>query len=84
MKRCMLTVAAACVFLNAPGSLRAADLTIWWDEGYYPEEDSAIEAVIAEFEQKTGKDVELAFYPQEELPVEVESALKWRAVLDRD
>jgi multiple sugar transport system substrate-binding protein len=75
MKRRILAVAAACLFLNAPGGVRATDLTIWWDEGYYPEEDSAVEAVIAEFEQKTGKDVELAFFPQEELPVKIESAL---------
>jgi multiple sugar transport system substrate-binding protein len=76
MKRCILTVAAACVFLNTPGSVHAADLTIWWDEGYYPEEDSAVEAVIAAFEQKTGKDVELVFYPQEELPIKIDSAIE--------
>jgi ABC-type glycerol-3-phosphate transport system substrate-binding protein len=59
MKRCLFTVSVACALLAIFGPASAADLTIWWEEGYYPEEDKAIEAVIADFEQASGKDVEL-------------------------
>jgi multiple sugar transport system substrate-binding protein len=49
----------------------AADLTIAWEQGFYPEEDKAIEAVVAAYEQASGKDVELMLYPQGEILDEV-------------
>ena len=52
--------------LLAPASGSAADLTIWWDKGYYSQEDRALEAVVAAYEQRTGKDVDLVLYPQPE------------------
>jgi ABC-type glycerol-3-phosphate transport system substrate-binding protein len=64
MKRCLFTVSVACALLATFGPASAADLTIWWEEGYYPEEDKAIKAVITDFEQASGKDVELTLYPQ--------------------
>ena len=45
----------------------AADLKIVWEEGFYPEEDQAIEAVVAAYEQETGKDVELTIYSQDDV-----------------
>ena len=53
----------------------AADLTIAWEEGFYPEEDKAVEALVAAYEQETGQDVELTFYPQEEVTETVLAAL---------
>jgi multiple sugar transport system substrate-binding protein len=47
--------------------IAAADLTIAWEKGFYPEEDKAIEAVVAAYEQASGKDVELTFYPEQEI-----------------
>jgi multiple sugar transport system substrate-binding protein len=76
MKRCLFTVSVACALLATFGAASAADLTIWWEEGYYPEEDKAIEAVITDFEQASGKDVELTLYPQQELPGKVASAVE--------
>ena len=78
MKRCLFTVSVACALLATFGPASAADLNIWWEEGYYPEEDKAIEAVINDFEQASGKDVELTLYPQQELPGKVASALEAR------
>jgi hypothetical protein len=43
----------------APLGVRAADLVVWWDQGYYPQEDEAVREIIAAFEQETGKQVEL-------------------------
>jgi multiple sugar transport system substrate-binding protein len=62
--------------LIAPLPALAADLTIAWEEGFYPEEDKAIEAVVANYEKDTGKDAELTFYSQDELTDKVFAALE--------
>jgi multiple sugar transport system substrate-binding protein len=49
---------------------------VWWEEGYYAQEDEAVRETIAAFEQETGKQVELAFYPQAEIADQIEVALK--------
>jgi hypothetical protein len=36
-----------------PFTARAADLVVWWEESFYPEEDAAIRETAAVFEQKT-------------------------------
>ena len=53
----------------------AADLRIVWEEGFYPEEDKAIGAVVAAYERETGNDVELTFYSQEEVTDKTLAAL---------
>ena len=53
----------------------AADLKIVWEEGFYPEEDKAIEAVVAAYEQESGKDVELTFYSQDDVLEKMLAAL---------
>jgi multiple sugar transport system substrate-binding protein len=53
--------------LAAPAPALAADLTIAWEQGFYPEEDQAIAAVVAAYQQETGKTVELSFYPQDDI-----------------
>ena len=45
--------------LMAPLGARAADLVVWWEKGFYPQEDAAVREIIAAFEQETGKQVEL-------------------------
>jgi multiple sugar transport system substrate-binding protein len=52
-------VVLAAMLMLAPLAARAADLVVWWEEGWYPEEDRAVEELVAAFEAKTGKDVEL-------------------------
>jgi ABC-type glycerol-3-phosphate transport system substrate-binding protein len=44
------------VLILVPLGARAADLVVWWDEGYYAEEDEAVREIIAAFEHKTGKE----------------------------
>ena len=43
----------------APLGAQAADLVVWWQKGYYAQEDEAVREIIAAFEQETGKQVEL-------------------------
>ena len=51
----------------APLGARAADLVVWWEEGFSPDEDDAVREMMAAFEHKTGKTVELVFLPEDVL-----------------
>ena len=73
--RIRAAVLAAALIL-APLGAGAADLVVWWDEGYYAEEGDAIVEVIDAFEHKTGKKVDLITFDQEELPGAVAAALE--------
>jgi ABC-type glycerol-3-phosphate transport system substrate-binding protein len=68
-------VVLALTILIAPLGVRAADLVVWWDEGYYPEEHKAVEEIVAAFEQETGKQVELVFHPESEHGEAIAAAL---------
>jgi multiple sugar transport system substrate-binding protein len=60
----------------APLDAKAADLVIWWQEGFYAQEDEALREIVAAFEHKTGKQVELVFHPMTELSDQIEAALE--------
>ena len=60
--RARAVVLAVAIFL-APLGARAADLVVWWEKGHYAEPDEAVQEIIAAFEQRSGKQVELVFYP---------------------
>jgi multiple sugar transport system substrate-binding protein len=70
----VLILAAA--LATAPLGATAADLVVWWDEGYYPQEDEALKEIIAAFEQESGKHVEVTFYPDSELPTKIDAAIE--------
>jgi multiple sugar transport system substrate-binding protein len=59
----------------APLGAKAADLVVWWDKGYYPEEDAAVAELVAAFEQKTGKRVELVSHLSWEMLDKVQAAI---------
>jgi multiple sugar transport system substrate-binding protein len=65
--------AVYCLITGAPAF--AADLTVWWTRGYYPEEDEGIRRIVADFERDTGQNVELSYWTQEDLPTKVMAAL---------
>jgi multiple sugar transport system substrate-binding protein len=65
----------AAALILAPLGARAADLVIWWGRGFSPQENEALQEVVAAFEQRSGKQVEIVFYPQPELPDRIEEAL---------
>jgi ABC-type glycerol-3-phosphate transport system substrate-binding protein len=41
----------AAALATAPLGAHAADLVVWWDEGYSAEEDEAVKEIIAAFGQ---------------------------------
>ena len=67
-------VLAAVVFL-APVGARAADLVVWWEKGFNPEEDAAVREIIAAFEQETGKQVELDQPSQNDIETKAEAGV---------
>lgn len=50
-------------------------LTIWWQEGFYPEEIDALKQIIAAWEEGSGLAVDLSVIPQQDILREVEQAL---------
>jgi multiple sugar transport system substrate-binding protein len=52
----------------APLGAKAVDLVVWWQKGAYAQEDAALREIITAFEQASGKQVELSFYEEEQLP----------------
>jgi multiple sugar transport system substrate-binding protein len=68
-------VLAALLLLLTPLCAHAADLVVWWQKGFYPQEDDGVREVVAAFEQKTGKRVELNLLPQDDIPGKIEAAL---------
>ena len=70
----VLLVLAALIL--APFGASAADLVVWWDQGYNPEEDAAVREVIAAFEHESGKHAELVFHPQDEHPGKLVAAIE--------
>jgi multiple sugar transport system substrate-binding protein len=69
-------VILAVALMLAPLSAWAADLVVWWEEGFNPEEDQAVREIIAAFEQKSGRQVELVFLPNDELATKIQTALE--------
>jgi multiple sugar transport system substrate-binding protein len=67
-------LAASCLGLAA-GPLAAADLTIWWNKSYYPEEDQQFDKIVSDYEAATNKDVEYVYYTNEDVPKKVLAAL---------
>ena len=68
-------VVAAVLFL-APLGARSADLVVWWEQGFYPQENEAVSEIVTAFEQETGKQVELVQYGQGEIMKQAERALQ--------
>src|SRR3954452_20097542 len=64
----LLTATALCAALAAPVAAQET-LVVYWTKGFYPQEDKALDDMIAKFQQKTGVKVELSRYsPQESVP----------------
>jgi multiple sugar transport system substrate-binding protein len=73
-----LALASALTFamLTAPLTATGADLVVWWEEGFDPEEDEAIAEIVAAFEQDTGKQVDLTYVPLPEIADQILRALE--------
>ena len=74
MHRQAIVLAAALAM--APLGARAADLVVWWEKGFYAQEDEAVAEIVAAFEQETGKQVELVQPEQVEIFDKAQAALE--------
>src|SRR5919198_4971120 len=50
-------------------------LVVWWNKGYYPEEDAAMQKIVADFQNKAKVEVDLSFTAQEDLLKKINAAL---------
>jgi multiple sugar transport system substrate-binding protein len=66
----------AALFLMTPLGAQAADLVVWWEKGFYPQEDEAVRETIAAFEHKTGKQIELVQPEQDEILDKAQAAVE--------
>ena len=51
-------------------------LKIWWNRSYYIQEDEAIEAAIAAWQEETGNNVEFSFFSEDDILKETKNALE--------
>lgn len=51
-------------------------LKIWWDKGYYPEEDAALGEVVRQWERETNRQAKIYFYTNDELSIKTERAIQ--------
>jgi ABC-type glycerol-3-phosphate transport system substrate-binding protein len=75
MRRQAIALIAAALILTPLGAW-AADLVVWWEKAFYPQSDAAVAEVIAAFEQKTGKQVDLVQPTQAEILTKARAALE--------
>src|SRR4051794_36247515 len=68
-------VVLAMTLLLTPLGAGAADLVVWWEQGFNPEEDAAAREIVAAFEQASGKRVEFVLHEQPKLPGAIGAAL---------
>jgi multiple sugar transport system substrate-binding protein len=68
-------VVLAVALVQAPLGAKSADLVVWWEQGFYAQEDEAVREIIAAFEQETGKEVELVQPTQHDLPAKAQAAV---------
>ena len=71
------TLILAAALVMAPLGAHAADLVVWWEKGWYPEEERAVAELVAAFEDQTGVKVELVAIGSAH-QVEVRAALEAR------
>ncbi len=65
-----------------PAAAQGGKLVVWWNKGYYPEEDAALQKIVKEFEGKHRVEVDLSFAAQEDLLKKITAALIARRVPD--
>jgi multiple sugar transport system substrate-binding protein len=75
MRKLTCGLIAASFLATVSGPALSADLVIWWNKSYYPEEDEQFDKLVTQFEQETGKDIELTYYTNEDVPRKVLAAL---------
>ncbi len=70
--------------LGVPAVARGAQqkLVVWWNKGYYPEEDTAMQKIVNDFQGKTKANVDLSFTAQEDLLKKIQAGFIARRMPD--
>lgn len=74
--------AAGVVGFPAVARPQGGKLVVWWNKGYYPEEDIAMQKIVKEFEGAHKVEVDLSFTAQEDLLKKITAALIARRTPD--
>jgi multiple sugar transport system substrate-binding protein len=80
-KSAILLAALSSLSLGAAAS-HAEMLEVWWNKGFYPAEDRAIQNMVKKWEAKTGNQVSLTFYSTSDIPAKIVSAITAGVVPD--
>jgi multiple sugar transport system substrate-binding protein len=72
----LIQICVAATLILLPLRASAADLVVWWEKGQYDEEDQAVREIVAAFEQKADKEVELVLEKHEKLRDDTLAAIK--------
>jgi multiple sugar transport system substrate-binding protein len=83
-------IAAVCLALallgpglaGVAGAGEKPKLVVWWNKGYYKEEDEGMQKIAADFARENNADVEITFTIQDDLGPKIISALIARRVPD--
>ena len=75
MQRLVQALLAAALVV-APLGAESADLVVWWEKGYYAQEDEAVAEIVAAFEQQTGMQVDLEQPSQDDMEAKVLAAVE--------
>src|SRR5688500_7059867 len=70
--------ATAAPLLTSCGSSGAGSgdaLVVWWNQGFYPEQDEAVRAVAQAWSQQAGMPIDLQFYGTNDIPQKEQSAV---------
>jgi multiple sugar transport system substrate-binding protein len=70
---CLGMIAGA--YLAVGAVAKAETITIWWNKGYFPAEDAALQTMIKKWEDQTGNKVNLSFYSGADIPTKIISAI---------
>jgi multiple sugar transport system substrate-binding protein len=77
------TAGAAAGILGVPRAARAqTKLVVWWNKGYYPEEDAAMQKIAREFEAAAKVSLDLSFTAQEDLLKKIQAGFIARRMPD--
>lgn len=84
MKKIMFLLFAWVVltFFAAPPA--GAQLVVWWNKSFVPQQDEAFKEVVQKWEKKTGKQVDLSFFALPDHPAKMLAAFDSKIVPDVD
>ena len=76
------TAVLAAMLAIGPLGAKAADLVVWWEQGFYRQEDEAVRELFATFQSETGKQVKLVQPTQDEMLEQAPGGARGRAAPD--